>query len=99
MEVSQRDEERLSADVTVQQVAERLEVSPQLVYALVAAGKLACTRHGLGRGVIRISEEQLAEYLAGVAQKEAPPRRPPSPTRSFRFLDASKLGEAWKRRG
>jgi excisionase family DNA binding protein len=85
--------------VTVQQVAERLEVSTQLVYALVAAGKLTCTRHGLGRGVIRISEEQLAEYLAGAAQQESPPRRPASPTGSFRFLDASKLSQAWKRRG
>src|SRR5262249_37870731 len=29
-----------------------------------------CTRHGLGRGCIRISEEQLAEYLASVEQAE-----------------------------
>jgi excisionase family DNA binding protein len=85
--------------VTVQQVAEKLEVSTKLVYALVAAGKLACTRHGIGRGVIRISEDQLAEYLAGAGQQESPPRRPASPTGSFKFLDASKLGEAWKRRG
>ncbi len=48
--------------MTVRQAAERLEVSPQLVYALIAAGKLQATRHGLGRGVIRISDEQLADY-------------------------------------
>lgn len=48
----------------VRDVAARLEVSPSLVYQLIAAGKLRCTRHGLGRGTVRISEEQLAAYLA-----------------------------------
>ena len=47
----------------VPDVAKRLEVSKSTVYALIDAGKLRCTRHGLGRGAIRISEEQLAAYL------------------------------------
>jgi excisionase family DNA binding protein len=49
--------------VTVKQAAERLEVSEATVYALIARGKLRCRRIGLGRGVIRISEEHLATYL------------------------------------
>lgn len=48
--------------MTVRQAAERLEVSQSTVYALVAAGLLACSRIGLGRGCIRISAEQLDEY-------------------------------------
>jgi excisionase family DNA binding protein len=47
----------------VRDVAARLEVSPSLVYLLIGSGQLPCTRHGLGRGTIRVSEEQLASYL------------------------------------
>ncbi len=45
----------------VGEAASRLDVSKSTVYALVAAGKLTCCRVGLGRGGIRISEEQLAD--------------------------------------
>jgi excisionase family DNA binding protein len=46
----------------VREVADRLEISPSLVYLLISEGRLRCTRHGLRRGTIRISEDQLAEY-------------------------------------
>jgi excisionase family DNA binding protein len=49
--------------MNVKQVAERLEVSQSLVYELLNAGKLQGSRHGLGRGTWRISEEQLQSYL------------------------------------
>jgi excisionase family DNA binding protein len=49
---------------TVKQTARRLNVSTATVYALISAGKLSCHRVGLGRGVIRISEENITEYLA-----------------------------------
>lgn len=52
--------------MTVRDVARRLEVSTPLVYRLIASQRIRCTRHGIGRGVIRVSEEQLAEYLASV---------------------------------
>jgi hypothetical protein len=42
-----------------------------LCYALIAAGKLRCTRHGLGRGCIRISEDQLAAYPVLAEGQEA----------------------------
>jgi excisionase family DNA binding protein len=48
--------------MTVAKAAEALEVSPALVYALLKAGKIAHHRIGLGRGVIRIDAESLAEY-------------------------------------
>ena len=56
-------------------MAARLEVSAATVYGLVAAGKLRCHRIGLRRGCIRISEEQVAEYLAGAERgvEVAPP--------------------------
>ncbi len=51
---------------SVAQVAEQLKVSHQIVYALIEAGKLACYRIGLGRGTIRVSNEQLQLYLDAV---------------------------------
>ena len=65
--------------MTVKQASEKLEVSVATVYALVAGGMLRCSRIGLGRGVIRISEDQLIEYLRGaepVVQKPATAVRP-----------------------
>jgi excisionase family DNA binding protein len=48
--------------LTVKEAAERLGVSPGLVYALVRTGKIRHERHGTGRGTIRITEEALEEY-------------------------------------
>jgi excisionase family DNA binding protein len=85
--------------VRVREVAARLEISPSLVYQLIDAGKLRCSRHGLGRGVIRVSEEQLANYLARAVEPEKMPSRVSNGTAgSFKHLDAAKLREAWKRR-
>ena len=60
----------------VKEAAMRLEVSAATVYGLVAAGKLACHRVGLGRGCIRISEEHIARYLAGATPPA--PAAPPA---------------------
>jgi excisionase family DNA binding protein len=51
--------------MTVKQAAEKLVVSPATVYQLCTAKLLPHSRVGLGRGVIRISEADLAAYLAG----------------------------------
>jgi excisionase family DNA binding protein len=59
--------------VTVKQAATRLEISRSLVYELLTAGRLQGSRHGLGRGTWRISEEQLREYLS---QSVAKPPQP-----------------------
>ena len=44
-------------------VARHLQCSPALVYALCSEGRLPHIRLGLGRGTIRIAEEDLAEFL------------------------------------
>ena len=67
--------------MTVRQAAERLEISASLTYALLASGKLKGTRHGLGRGTWRVSEAQLAAYLA---ECEAEPRLADGPLHHIR---------------
>lgn len=66
--------------VRVKEAAIRLEVSAATVYGLVSAGKLRCHRVGLGRGAIRISDEHLAEFLAG-AERGVEPMPAPVPAR------------------
>jgi excisionase family DNA binding protein len=46
--------------LSVKQAAQRLDVSKSLVYALCAEGRLKHYRVGIGRGTIRIAEEDLA---------------------------------------
>jgi excisionase family DNA binding protein len=62
--------------LTVKHAADRLGVSPSLVYALCGAGRIRHSRHGLGRGCIRISEEALEEYRRA-SQVEAGALPPP----------------------
>lgn len=63
--------------LTVKQAAERLGVSPSLVYALIAARALEHVRVGLKRGVIRIPEAALEDYrrrhAVGVADTPTTP--------------------------
>ena len=67
--------------LTVKAAAERLGVSPALIYALVSARKIRHERHGLRRGAIRIPEEALDEYRSrctvGVEEAASvpPPKR------------------------
>ena len=51
--------------LSVKQAAERLGVSPALVYALCTKKRIRHERHGLGRGVIRIPDDALEEYRSG----------------------------------
>jgi excisionase family DNA binding protein len=55
--------------LTVKQLVERLGISRAQVYSLIANGKLPCHRFGNGRGAIRVSEEQLAQFLAATKFK------------------------------
>jgi excisionase family DNA binding protein len=50
------------SSLSVKEAAERLGVSPALVYALCARKRIRHERHGFGRGIIRIPEEALEEY-------------------------------------
>lgn len=49
--------------LTVVEVAARLKVSRTCVYQLVDSRKLVSCRIGLGRGTIRISEEDLTAFI------------------------------------
>lgn len=71
----------MTALLTVREVAERLRVSSRSVYDLVASGKLACHRIGMGRGAIRVNEGDLAAFLDSC--REVPPSFP-TPTRPKR---------------
>jgi excisionase family DNA binding protein len=59
--------------MTVKQAAERLQCSAATVYQLCAAKLILHSRVGLGRGVIRITEADLAAYLAA---RRVQPERP-----------------------
>lgn len=60
----------------VNQVAEELNVSESIVYALIDAGRLACHRIGVGRGTIRVSNEDLDAYLASCRDEKTEQSRP-----------------------
>jgi excisionase family DNA binding protein len=47
----------------IPEVAKRLSVSTSFVYELIADGRLRHHRLGRGQGAIRVSEEQLQDYL------------------------------------
>lgn len=49
--------------MTVAEAAARLEITPALVYKLCREGRLPHRRLGFGRGVIRLTEEDIAAYL------------------------------------
>jgi excisionase family DNA binding protein len=67
--------------VNVRQAADRLEVSVATVYGLVASGKLKHYRIGNGRGVVRISDEHIAEFLNKAEPKRLQDPPPPAPRR------------------
>jgi excisionase family DNA binding protein len=80
LEPVERNEVGMS--LTVKQAAERLGVSPSLVYGLCAAGKIRHERHGLGRGCIRIPPEALDEYRRAA---EVRPQAEPENLRHIRL--------------
>ena len=49
--------------MTVEQIAERLQIGTSIVYALISSGQLVCYRFGLKRGTIRVSVSDLENFL------------------------------------
>jgi len=62
--------------MTVKEVAERLAVSEACVYQLVENRRLWVHRIGLGRGTIRVSEQDLETYLAQTRIRKAEKGQP-----------------------
>ena len=65
-------------------VAWRLSASESFVYGLIADGRLKHFRLGKGQGGLRVSEEQLEDYLA--AQEEGGEPQGPPPTPALKHL-------------
>ncbi len=63
----------------VREAADRLRISPSSVYLLIEQGRLAHHRVGARRGAIRISEADLAAYLAACRQELTRDTPPPLP--------------------
>ncbi|MCA9166390.1 MAG: helix-turn-helix domain-containing protein [Planctomycetales bacterium] len=74
--------------LTVDQAAERLQVSVKTVRNLIKSGQLAHYRIGAGRGVIRISVDALEQHLADceVRAGDAPPARRRQEHRNLRHI-------------
>jgi len=73
--------------LTVKQVAERLNCCESQVYALLAAGRIAHVRIGLGRqGGKRVDERDLEAFIASRKRGGAPGRAPqPAPPKLKRL--------------
>jgi excisionase family DNA binding protein len=54
---------KISALMTVSDVAERLRISVSLVYQMVESGKLPVIRIGNGRGAVRFTNEDIDSYI------------------------------------
>ena len=72
--------------LTVKDVAERLNIAPSTVYSLLSQNKLRCYRIGLGRGTIRVSEDDLSVFLAGTASGVATDETMPAAARTRQKL-------------
>ena len=70
--------------LSIREVAIRLRISVALAYSLVSSGQLHCYRFGVGRGAIRVSDEQLQAYMEKCKKgRRRPDRLPQShPARS-----------------
>lgn len=72
--------------LTVKEVAQKLRVSAASIYSLIESGKMGCHRIGMGRGTIRVSEDDLSAFLLTCREAtESTPKLPPK--RKLRHLD------------
>ncbi len=57
----------------VKEIVDRLKVSQACVYQMIAERKIAHVRIGVGRGAIRVGEEDLQAFLDGCKVEQAMP--------------------------
>jgi excisionase family DNA binding protein len=69
----------------IQQVAKRLNASDSFVYGLIAGGRLKHHRLGKGQGGIRVTEEQLQEYLLQTEKGQGPPPEREAPVKPIKL--------------
>lgn len=81
----------------VKDAAQRISVSIGTIYALCQSGQLAHSRIGIGRGTIRINEQDLAAYLDRTKAEDLPAHSNREAVgKQFSELDAEKLRQAWE---
>lgn len=69
-------------NLTVKEAAARLAISVQCVYQLCSRKKLAHLRLGVGRGVLRIPESALDEFVArSIVQPDGTTAPEPTPVK------------------
>ncbi len=97
-----RQHDRLSGHpdklLTVNDVAQRLQVSTQCVYSMVARGKLAHVRVGIGRGTIRFLQHDLDTFIhehRNEKNEDDPVSRPPRGRAAPANLAPDPGAEAW----
>lgn len=71
--------------LNVAQSAQRLNVSTATIYGLINSGQLRCHRIGTRRGVIRVSEDNIREFLES-SQSEASVPESVAVTTKFQHL-------------
>ena len=71
---------------TVPELATLLRLGENAVYAMVAAGEIACLRVGPGKRSIRFTQAHVDDYLA---RAEASPPRPPQRRVRLKHLKSS----------
>jgi excisionase family DNA binding protein len=70
--------------MTVEEVARRISMSDSFVYGAIHDGRLKHHRFGKGQGGIRVSEAQLAAFLAETERAGSP--APELPKKRYRNL-------------
>ena len=86
--------------LTVEQVANLLNVSKSLVYRLKDEGHLPYYK--IARGVVRFTRDDVNRYLASCLkeeQRERGTRKKASASPPFKCLDGDRLLAEWRRRG
>lgn len=76
----------------IKRVAERLNIGVSTVYLLVESGRLPHYR--VAKGAIRVSEEQIEEYLEGCRREPRTGRPAKAPHRRLPVLEYMKLPDA-----
>jgi excisionase family DNA binding protein len=72
--------------LTIRDVAQRLTIAPSTAYALIQSGKIVGHRIGVGRGAIRVDEEDLETFLESCRSSPRPAPRRKAPPPSLKHL-------------
>jgi len=81
----------MSELLTVAEAAKSLACSQRTIYSLCNARKLRHARIGMGRGLLRVPADAIAEYLSGVIREPVSSAPVPAPSPRPRSQGFAKL--------